>query len=174
MTAIADLLGHIRAISEHVTSALRVDSEKPTLAGWGQFVEPNSPVFQIGPYGTAAALVLKQIAYPRSPVEQRIRTQLRAFWDERPRGKFFPKNVRLAFTVLALAKAVEPELIALRDAIANELRTRQLEDGSWSDSKTDTVGRPDATGWVVLAFKRAGGSDAATAKGADWLANRES
>ena len=172
MSEINELYGRVRAISDIVTAAVRTEPSNADLAGWGQFLEPNSPVVQIGPYGTSAGIVVNQIAYPHSPVEARVRAQLHAFWAERPAGKFYRQNVRLAFAVLALGKAAQPELIALRDEVATELRNRQLGDGSWSDATADAVGRPDATAWAVLALKRAGGSDAAVERGAKWLANR--
>jgi hypothetical protein len=121
MTEIADLRGHVRAISDLVTAAVRTEPANSNLAGWGQFLEPNSPIFQIGPYGTAAGIAVNQIAYPDTPVEGRVRAQLWAFWTQKPEGKLFPQNVRLAFTVLALGKASQSDLIALRDEIATEL-----------------------------------------------------
>jgi hypothetical protein len=105
-------------------------------------------------------------------VQDRVRAQLQTFWTQKPEGKLFPQNVRLAFTVLALGKAFQPALMALRDEIANELRRRQLTDGSWSDAVAPSGGgRPDTTAWAVFAFKRVGGSDAAVRRGAKWLAD---
>jgi hypothetical protein len=166
MSEIKELDGRVRAISEQITLAMRTEAGEPNLAGWGQFLETHSPVFQIGPYGTAAAIAVNQIAYPNTPVEDRVRAQLQTFWKQKPKGKLFPQNVRLAFTVLALGKSHQPELVALRDEIATELRNRQLPDGSWSDAVAPSGGRPDTTAWAVLAFKRVGGSDMAVQRGA--------
>jgi hypothetical protein len=134
MSEIDDLRGRVRAISNIVTAAIRIRPNDANLAGWGQFLEPNSPVVQIGPYGTAAGIVVGQIAYPESAVDARVLAQFRVFWTEKAAGKFHRQNVRLAFTVLTLGKAAQPELIALRDEIATELRNRQLCDGSGSDT----------------------------------------
>ena len=172
MTEINQLYGRIRAISEQITAVMRTEPKDSNLAGWGQFLEPNSPVFQFGPYGTAAGIAVNQIAYPDTAVDDRVRAQLRAFWEQKPEGKLFPQNVRLAFTVLGLGKAPQPELAALRDEIATKLRNRQLADGSWSDAVTPSGGRADVTAWAVLALKRVGGSDVAVERGAKWLANK--
>jgi len=146
------------------------------LAGWGQFLEATSQVFQIGPYGTAAGIVVNQIAYPDAQVDSRVKAQLRKFWEAKPAGKLFPQNVRLAFTVLALAKAKDSELVSLRDEIAAVIRDRQLSDGSWNDAPIHAAspagGQTDATAWTVLALQRSGGNDAALHRGAAWLAAR--
>ncbi len=146
MSGIEELHGRVRSISDIISGALRPVQSNPSIAGWGQFLEAASPVFQIGPYGTAAGIVVNQIAYPSSPVDSRVRAQLRAFWEAKPEGKLFLQNVRLAFTVLALGKTREPELVELRDEVANELRKRQLSDGSWSELRptSDTDSRRTA------------------------------
>ncbi|RWQ43882.1 MAG: hypothetical protein EOS21_03155 [Mesorhizobium sp.] len=176
MTQIDDLLGRVRSVATEVRNAVRTEPTNNELAGWGQFIEPSSQVFQIGPYGTSAGIMLAQIENADAPVDKRVKAQLHEFWNEKPAGKLFPQNVRLAFVVLALARSIDTDLIALRDEIATELRKRQSSDGSWSDA-TPHVGAPtggqnDATAWVALALYRADPSDEAAHRAAKWLAKR--
>ncbi|TPO13757.1 hypothetical protein [Mesorhizobium sp. B1-1-5] len=176
MTKIEDLKARVRDISDAITAHVRTEPANNSLAGWGQFVEAASPVFQIGPYGTAAGIVVNQIAFPDSQVDGRVKTQLRHFWDMRPAGKMFPQNVRLAFTVLALGRTKDPELQVLSSEIVATLVERQLSDGSWGDAPPHPTspagGRTDATAWTVLALRRHGGPRLAMEKGAAWLADR--
>jgi hypothetical protein len=146
------------------------------LAGWGQFIDATSPVFQIGPYGTAAGVLVSQVAFPTQAIDPRVKARLQKFWDEKPNGKMYPQNVRLAFTALALAKASDTALVTLRQEITGELIKRQQDDGSWDDAVAHAAssagGQPDATAWVILALRRCGGYEPAVEKGARWLAER--
>lgn len=155
---------------------MRTYPSNTELAGWGQFVNAASPVFQIGPYGTSAGVLVNQIAFSNSPPENRVKALLRLFWGEQPRGKLFPQNVRLAFMVLSLAKSTDPDMISLRDEIIAELRKRQHSDGSWSDAVAHPTapagGQEDATAWIVLALSRTNREDPAAHAGAEWLSSR--
>ncbi|MER9672717.1 hypothetical protein [Mesorhizobium sp. M0208] len=176
MTDIDDLLGAVKRSATSLQDSLRTEPTNYSYAGWGKFVDSNSPVFQIGPYGTCSGVLANQIAFPATDVEARIRAQLRHFWDQKPHGKLFPQNVRLAFVVMTLAKSTDTELVALRDEIVAELLNRQNGDGSWGDAlphaNAPAGGRPDSTAWVTLAFARMNRNHSAARKGAEYLVSR--
>ena len=176
VSSIDDLRGQVRRISELVTGSLRTEPSRLDLAGWGQFLEAASPVAQIGPYGTSAGIVVTQVAFPPGHIDQRVKAQVRQFWEEKPNGKMFPQNVRLAFMVLSLARTEDLELLRIRDEITAVILARQLPDGSWSDAPPHATspagGQIDATAWTLLALRRSGGDDAAVHRGALWLAAR--
>ena len=176
MTKLSDLRGRVRTIGNELQNAIRSEPGDASLAGWGQFVETSSRVFQIGPYGTSAAVLVTEIGSSDGVIERRVKDRLLAFWNERPNGKLYPQNVRLAFMVLALARTNDADLMDLRDGIIAELRRRQHDDGSWSDAApypgSAGGGHVDATSWIVLALLRSGRTDTYTGKAAQWLANR--
>lgn len=175
MTELQDLRGCVRGIASELNNLVRPAPDDVARAGWGQFVDAASPVFQIGPYGTAAGVLTSQIASPDAVIDSRIKQQLADFWSERPFGKLFPQTVRLALIVLALAQTKDADLITLRNEITTELLARQRTDGSWSDATPHATaaagGQPDATAWVILALARINRLDHAAKKGAVYLGN---
>lgn len=160
-------------IATDIQSEIRPDPNAPARAGWGQFTGV-AHAHQIGPYGTCAGLLTMSVG--ALPPDNRAVAQMEHYWSSGSGGKLYRQNVRLAFLVLALSKIQDASSKRLCDAAANELRTRQLQDGSWGDWWDDggnpPPGRSETTAWVVLALGRANPTDAAAIKGAKCLADQ--
>lgn len=176
MSGGGDLTSRVRTIAVAFSDHLKTEPRDASLAGWGQFLGAPSPIFQIGPYGTAAGIATVHVAFPTQTPDLRVVKRMRTFWNEKPQGKLFPQNVRLAFTVLTLARTADADLRALRDEVAEELEGRQNADGSWNDSPPHSAspagGQVDATAWAVLALVRCGDRAERAGRGASWLAER--
>jgi hypothetical protein len=174
MIDLDELGGCIRLIATRVSNQVRAVPGRPELAGWGQFVDAVH-VHQIGPYGTYAALLTISIGNPGHTFDRRVMKQAEEFWTLRE-SRLFEQNVRLAFLVLSLARIQQDSLQQVCTEVANELRSRQLADGSWGDwrdtAQLPAVGRPEATAWVVLALGRLSSTDPAAIKGAQYLATQ--
>lgn len=174
MNPIDDLAGRVRVISTEVQNNIRASLHRAGLAGWGQFIDAAAHAHQIGPYGTCAGLLAISIGQPGAATDPRAVAQISDFWSSGAGSKLYEQNVRLAFLVLCLARIQEPTLAAVRDAVSQELRARQLQDGSWGDWRDSNgippSGRPDTTAWVVLGLSRLNPADAAAMSGAEYLA----
>lgn len=175
MSAMEELGSRVRAIASEVENNIRGNPDNPEEAGWGQFVDAQAHYKQIGPYGTAAGLLLLSVSKPQAAVDQRAIAQVETFWRQRNLNtKLFRQNVRLAFLVLSLAKTQDPSLVAVRDAVVNKIRGRQLPDGAWGDwydteGNNPSPGRPETTAWVVLALSRVDANDPDAMRAAEYL-----
>ena len=160
-----------RAISEQITVVMRTEPKDPNLAGWGQFLEPNSTVFQIGPYGTAAGIAVNQIAYPDATVDDRVCAQLRAFWGEKPEGKLFPRTYaspsRCSGSVRRPNRSWRP--CGTRSQLSCETGSTPTARGA--TPVTPSGGRTDVTAGLYGPQTRRGLRSAAERR-AKWLANK--
>ena len=153
-----ELKASLAHLGNDLTSSLRISPENPAHAGWGQFLNAEGHKEQIGPYGTCAALLYRQIAVENSDIDQRVIAQLKQFWeDDGHNEKLKLQNVRVAFLVLSLAKIDDEGLQGLKEEAVTALLSRQLEDGSWSDWHNDGgqdrgPSRPEMTAWALLAL----------------------
>ncbi len=118
-------------LSNDLGSALRQNPLKSELAGWGQFLNAEDHIYQIGPYGTSAAILYRQVALDTPAIDARVVAQLQDFWDNPTENKKLRlQNVRVAFLVLALANVENPELQKVREGAIAALFERQLDEGS--------------------------------------------
>lgn len=175
MSAIDDLAARVRLIATEIQNNIRINSVRPGMAGWGQFIAA-SHAHQIGPYGTCAALLAISIGHSGAPIDPRAVKQIDDFLSSGEGSKLYEQNVRLAFLVLSIGKIQDSTLIRIRDAVTRELRDRQLPDGSWGDWRdagaNPAPGRPETTAWVVLALGRLDPTDAAAIKGAEYISRQ--
>tara|TARA_Y100000815_G_C13348478_1_gene503143 strand:+ start:1844 stop:3106 length:1263 start_codon:yes stop_codon:yes gene_type:complete len=172
-----ELKASLAHLGNDLTSSLRISPENPAHAGWGQFLNAEGHKEQIGPYGTCAALLYRQIAVENSDIDQRVIAQLKQFWeDDGHNEKLKLQNVRVAFLVLSLAKIDDEGLQGLKEEAVTALLSRQLEDGSWSDWHNDGgqdrgPSRPEMTAWALLALHRNQTSNEAVEKAQSYLLN---
>lgn len=170
-----ELKASLAHLGNDLTSALRVSPENDQHAGWGQFLNAEGHKEQIGPYGTSAGLLYRQIAIDNAEIDQRVVDQLLQFWAEDGNDeKLRLQNVRVAFLILALAKTEDLKLQKLKDEAVSALLERQLEGGSWSDWHDNTgsdrgPSRPEITAWALLALHRDGTHQDAVVKAQTYL-----
>lgn len=174
MSDLDTIKDRLKLIGAEVQKNPRINPDNLDEAGWGQFV--NAPPYntQIGPYGTCAALLLLSLTHPASPPPDKVKTQLKAFWDEpETTNKLLNQSVRLAFLVLSLAKSSDPFLQDLCTRAIKQLKSRQLADGGWGDAlpkdSIDPVSKLDVTAWVVLALTRHEPDCPAARRGAEFI-----
>ncbi len=150
----------VRTVLSRMAVQFRNDRQAP--AGWGQFLNLPRQHHQVGPYGTAAGLIVLSLASPELELLPEEKILLHEFWEDWKTkynrcGRKFVQNIRLAFLYLALRLSGHDDLNQLTQEIEAELRHRQLTNhlwGNWflSDTDKDYSESIFVSAIVVLAF----------------------
>jgi hypothetical protein len=165
----------LRDIDAKLQRAKRSNLQDNTCAGWGQFLEAEGHKEQIGPYGTCAGVLFKQIISQGEPIDTDVSNQIKKFWtDPAENTKILRQNVRLAFLILSIARVQGECLTAIRNCAIEEIKSRQRTNGSWGDwsstqNGTEPPPRQETTAWVLLALHRAGHCEAETERAQTYL-----
>lgn len=133
----------IQSVLSRMASEIRQHRQVP--AGWGQFLNLPREHPQVGPYGTAAGILVSSIASPTPDLRTQDKDLVKKFWHDwknkyNRTGRKFIQNTRLAFYYLALRFSGQDDLSTLADELATELLRRQLSNdlwGSWFISEHD-------------------------------------
>lgn len=168
-----ELEPHLHEIGEKILSAKRDNPSHPKTSGWGQFLDVEDHREQIGPYGTCSAILFNHVVSPQAAVEENVVTQIKRFWDDPDDNrKLKSQNIRIAFLVISLVGAEDPELVRIRDEAIRTLIQRQRSGGAWGDWATTEESGPrrrETTAWILLALHMAEVDVAAIERAQDYL-----
>jgi hypothetical protein len=161
MTTVDNLRGYVARLAQRFDENIRTSVSDPTQKGWGQFIAAEHHSHQIGLYGTSAGILVKTIASSQTQIDHAVQKYLSEQWNLRHNQsqKYFNQTIRLAFLILALARAEDQLLKTIRDEAVKELVGRQRRDGAWGDWAQDgeersAPPRAETTAWAVLALTR--------------------
>jgi hypothetical protein len=142
-------------------SAAEKELDVSGVSGWGQFLDDPTEQAQVGPYGTAAGLIVRALANRGSDqLAEQVVTSVNTWWASREKDtdrRQFSQTTRVAMTHLAIRLAAMPTAATTLQEIRALLLQTIRPDGMWGNYFSlgrvqDPSPRIFATAIAILSF----------------------
>lgn len=171
MVETTELEERLSRLATRFEDAIQENADAPGASGWGQFLDAAKRHKQVGPYGTAAGLIVFSLAKRSgSPRVDQAVSLLNTWWNRRNLGvgqskEIFVQTLRLAFCNMALRLVGTHAAESLRKETESALLERIIPQGMWgnywvSNSLHDSAPRlfPSALAVLSIALMRSDSS----------------